>query len=96
MARLCHVFLPKEPSVVTRYELCINRSLVQVLSFAGRRRAAQEHPPAKFISVNPVRTGYSAIADQWIGIRPGTDGLCLNRIWKLPRGRPVGYRDARN
>ncbi len=30
---------------------------------------------AKFVSVNPVRTGYSAIADEWIGLRPGTDGL---------------------
>ena len=30
---------------------------------------------ARFISVNPVRTGYSAIADEWIGIRPGTDRL---------------------
>jgi anaerobic selenocysteine-containing dehydrogenase len=30
---------------------------------------------AKFVSVNPVRSGYSAIADEWIGIRPGTDGL---------------------
>ncbi len=30
---------------------------------------------AKFVSINPVRTGYSAIADQWIPIRPGTDGL---------------------
>ncbi|MBV1796924.1 molybdopterin oxidoreductase family protein [Siccirubricoccus sp. G192] len=30
---------------------------------------------AKFISVNPVRTGYSAVADEWVGIRPGTDGL---------------------
>jgi len=30
---------------------------------------------AKFVSVNPVRTGYSAIADDWVGIRPGTDGL---------------------
>ena len=30
---------------------------------------------AKIISVNPVRTGYGAIADEWIGIRPGTDGL---------------------
>lgn len=29
----------------------------------------------KFVSVNPVRTGYSAIADEWIGIKPGTDGL---------------------
>ena len=28
---------------------------------------------AKIVSVNPVRTGYSAIADQWIGVRPGTD-----------------------
>ncbi len=27
------------------------------------------------VSVNPVRTGYNAIADEWIGIKPGTDGL---------------------
>ena len=32
-------------------------------------------PGTKFVSVNPVRSGYSAIADEWIGIRPGTDGL---------------------
>ncbi|MGV6826919.1 MAG: molybdopterin oxidoreductase family protein [bacterium] len=31
----------------------------------------------KFISINPVRTGYSAIADEWIGIKPGTDGALL-------------------
>ncbi len=30
---------------------------------------------AKFVSVNPVQTGYSAIADEWIGIAPGSDGL---------------------
>ena len=30
---------------------------------------------AKFVSVNPVQTGYSAIADEWIGITPGSDGL---------------------
>jgi anaerobic selenocysteine-containing dehydrogenase len=30
---------------------------------------------AKFVSVNPIQTGYSAIADEWIGITPGTDGL---------------------
>jgi len=30
---------------------------------------------AKFVSINPVRTGYSAVADEWIPIRPGTDGL---------------------
>ncbi len=31
----------------------------------------------KFVSVNPVRTGYSAIADEWVPIRPGTDGALL-------------------
>ena len=30
---------------------------------------------AKVVGVNPVRTGYNAIADEWIGITPGTDGL---------------------
>ncbi len=30
---------------------------------------------AKIVSINPCRTGYNAIADDWIGIRPGTDGL---------------------
>lgn len=29
----------------------------------------------KFVAINPVRTGYQAIADEWIGIKPGTDGL---------------------
>jgi anaerobic selenocysteine-containing dehydrogenase len=29
----------------------------------------------KFVAINPVRTGYSAIADEWIPVRPGTDGL---------------------
>ena len=31
----------------------------------------------RFVSVNPVRTGYSAVADNWLGIRPGTDGLLI-------------------
>ncbi len=31
----------------------------------------------KVVSVNPIRTGYSAIADEWVGIRPGTDGLLV-------------------
>ncbi len=31
----------------------------------------------RFISINPVRTGYSAIADEWVGIRPGTDCALL-------------------
>ncbi|TAL86891.1 MAG: formate dehydrogenase, partial [Candidimonas sp.] len=28
----------------------------------------------RFIAINPVRTGYAAIADEWVAIRPGTDG----------------------
>jgi anaerobic selenocysteine-containing dehydrogenase len=31
----------------------------------------------RFVSINPVRTGYSAIADEWIPIKPGTDGALL-------------------
>ncbi|MEO1533038.1 MAG: molybdopterin oxidoreductase family protein, partial [Pseudomonadota bacterium] len=29
----------------------------------------------RVVSINPVRTGYSAVADEWVGITPGTDGL---------------------
>ena len=29
----------------------------------------------KFITINPVRTGYQAIADEWVPIKPGTDGI---------------------
>ena len=34
----------------------------------------------KVIGVNPVRTGYNAIADEWVGITPGTDGLFILSI----------------
>ncbi|MEY8841779.1 molybdopterin-dependent oxidoreductase, partial [Cribrihabitans sp. XS_ASV171] len=30
---------------------------------------------ARVIGVNPIRTGYNAVADDWVGITPGTDGL---------------------
>ena len=32
---------------------------------------------ARIIGVNPVRSGYNAVADDWIGITPGTDGLLI-------------------
>lgn len=35
---------------------------------------------ARIIAVNPIRTGYNAIADDWIGITPGTDGLLILAI----------------
>ncbi|MBT9488477.1 MAG: molybdopterin oxidoreductase family protein [Rubrivivax sp.] len=28
----------------------------------------------RFIAINPIRSGYAAIADEWIPIKPGTDG----------------------
>ncbi|GMG81189.1 molybdopterin oxidoreductase family protein [Paralimibaculum aggregatum] len=41
---------------------------------------------AKVIAVNPVRTGYNAIADEWVGITPGTDGLfVLSLVHELLR-----------
>ncbi len=40
----------------------------------------------RFISINPIRTGYSAIADEWVPIKPGTDGaLILALIHELIR-----------
>ncbi len=45
---------------------------------------------ARFVSVNPVRTGYSAVADNWIGVRPGTDGLLiLSVIHELLKARKI-------
>jgi anaerobic selenocysteine-containing dehydrogenase len=32
---------------------------------------------ARVIGVNPIRTGYNAVADDWFGITPGTDGLLI-------------------
>ncbi len=34
----------------------------------------------KYVAVNPVQTGYAAIADEWLGIRPGTDGLFIGAM----------------
>jgi anaerobic selenocysteine-containing dehydrogenase len=31
----------------------------------------------RFVSINPIRTGYSAIADEWVPIKPGTDGALI-------------------
>ena len=35
---------------------------------------------AKIVGVNPIRTGYNAVADEWLGITPGTDGLLILSI----------------
>ena len=35
---------------------------------------------ARVIGVNPIRTGYNAVADDWVGITPGTDGLFILAI----------------
>ncbi|MEM8703245.1 MAG: molybdopterin-dependent oxidoreductase, partial [Pseudomonadota bacterium] len=34
----------------------------------------------KVIGVNPIRSGYNAIADEWVGITPGTDGLFISSL----------------
>ncbi len=55
----------------------------------------------RFVSVNPVRTGYSAVADNWLGITPGTDGLLilaliheLFRIRKIDLDFLIRYTNA--
>ena len=46
----------------------------------------------KFVSINPCQTGYSAIADEWIGIRPGTDGLfVMALIHELLRSEKIDF-----
>ena len=46
----------------------------------------------KFVSINPCQTGYSAIADEWVGIRPGTDGLFVFAlIHELLRAEKVDF-----
>ena len=47
---------------------------------------------AKIVSVNPVQTGYSAIADEWIPIRPGTDGAFVQAlIHELLRAEQIDW-----
>ncbi|RZW11454.1 MAG: formate dehydrogenase [Rhodobacteraceae bacterium] len=56
---------------------------------------------AKVIGVNPIRTGYNAIADEWVGITPGTDGLfvlslvhCLMKAGKIDLEYLARFTDA--
>jgi len=47
----------------------------------------------KFVAINPVRTGYQAIADEWVGIRPGTDGLFVMALMhELLRAEKVDFK----
>ena len=32
---------------------------------------------ARVVGINPIRSGYNAVADDWIGITPGSDGLLI-------------------
>ena len=39
---------------------------------------------SKFVAINPVQTGYQAIADEWVPIKPGTDAmLALSMVHEL-------------
>ncbi|MCL1627717.1 molybdopterin-dependent oxidoreductase [Roseibaca sp. V10] len=56
---------------------------------------------ARVIGVNPIRSGYNAIADDWVAITPGTDGLFilslvheLLRAGKIDLGYLVRYTNA--
>lgn len=46
----------------------------------------------RFIAINPVRTGYAAIADEWIAIKPGTDGaLFMALLHELIAGELIDH-----
>ena len=64
------------PTGTTRAISCCSASPRIMIPTRSRSASAScKARGAKIVSVNPVRTGYSAIADEWLGIRPGTDGL---------------------
>jgi anaerobic selenocysteine-containing dehydrogenase len=45
---------------------------------------------SRVIGVNPIRTGYNGVADDWYGITPGTDGLLiLSLIHELLRAGKI-------
>ncbi|MFP4146385.1 MAG: molybdopterin oxidoreductase family protein [Halorhodospira sp.] len=55
----------------------------------------------RFVAINPVRTGYQAVADEWVPIRPGTDGMlamslihCLLRDGQFDWDYLVRYTNA--
>ncbi|MCC5956925.1 MAG: molybdopterin-dependent oxidoreductase [Natronohydrobacter sp.] len=56
---------------------------------------------ARVIGVNPIRSGYNAVADDWVGITPGTDGLFilslvheLLKAGKIDLGYLIRYTNA--
>ncbi len=56
---------------------------------------------ARVIGVNPIRTGYNAVADDWVGITPGTDGLfilamvhCLMKAGRMDLDYLARFTDA--
>ncbi|MEL6643010.1 MAG: molybdopterin oxidoreductase family protein [Pseudomonadota bacterium] len=56
---------------------------------------------ARVVGVNPIRTGYNAVADDWYGITPGTDGLlilslvhCLLKAGKVDLDYLARYTNA--
>ncbi len=63
--------------------------------------AAYKRRGGRFIAINPIRTGYAAIADEWVPIKPGTDGALflalINEIIRLglyDRDFLVNYTNA--
>jgi anaerobic selenocysteine-containing dehydrogenase len=48
---------------------------------------------AKFVAVNPVRTGYQALADEWVPVKPGTDGMLALAIVHVLVTRGLFDRD---
>jgi len=63
--------------------------------------AAYKRRGGRFIAINPIRTGYAAIADEWVPIKPGTDGALflafIHEIIKLglyDRDFLVNYTNA--
>jgi len=58
-----------------------------------QRLARMRQAGAKIISINPVKTGLSTLADQWLAIRPGGDQALLE---VLTGKKPCDYNQLSN
>ena len=82
---------------------CKNQEISLVLAFgSGLGRGAKNTQNqlammrkngAKIVSINPVKTGLSALADQWLAIRPGGDEAVLQ---VLLGEKPCNYNQLAN
>jgi len=55
----------------------VNMAAAGIYTMGGAGIGKIKARGARVVGVNPIRSGYNAVADDWFGITPGTDGLLI-------------------